>query len=399
MRRILIFVLITLFGCNGVPGPQPPEKKCPPSCPLGTICIDPAKGCQPIPPPGPVCENGVDQCGCFVMPPETGEWEELLCSPGQTCDADRQCVSAPPPACPPSCPVGYSCADPAVGCVKDATPPPTGEPCSINGEPGPEIPGYRPVLGGEVNAAMAARTGCSPGSRCVVQAGRQAWQAEVVTEMIRRGRCAGQHAPTTDEIAVATSVTAPREGWHIYAGPDGGPGTVVWSPGAARPAYSAPNGPPVEPPPAQGACSAPWPPKVAKWGGPKPHNKTNDSTPLFYNGSATRWDGSEVTGFCDLTGWNGSRLFCPARMECKGTEEPPPQNFKCEERAPCEEIGVAGSYGGKPLWRSDGKVELSGNPFQATCSDCTWLEVCAADGWSCSRCAISPATGLCEVTP
>ena len=119
----------------------------------------------------------------------------------------------------------------------------------------------------------------------------------------------------------------------------------------------------------------------------------------FYNKAADRWDGSVVTGYCDLTGWDGTRLFCPARMECKPPEEPGSQNYKCGERPPCEEIGVAGRYGGRPLWRSDGTVELSDNPFQATCYGCTWLEVCAADGTACSRCAISPATGLCEVMP
>jgi hypothetical protein len=80
-------------------------------------------------------------------------------------------------------------------------------------------------------------------------------------------------------------------------------------------------------------------------------------------------------------------LWCPARFEGDA------------ERGPCEEIGVAGHYGGRPLWRSDGTVELSDNPFQSTCDGCTWLEVCAADGTACSRCSVDQTTGLCEVKP
>ena len=383
--------LALIGACNGVNIPDPTPKVCPASCPVGTACTDPAMGCQPIEAPGPVCTSGVDQCGCYVMPPETGQWEEIFCPVGQVCTAEKKCVAGTPPlpVCP-ACPVGYSCADPAVGCVKDPVVPPPTEGCSIDGEPGPKILDYKPVLGNEVNAAMAAlKPACSPGGHCVITDTRQGWQARVIAELKRRGRCSGQHSPTTDEIAVATSVSAPREGWHVYAGPDSGPGTVVWSPGAARPAYEAPSGtPPLEPPPA-GACSDPWPPKVARWGGPKAHQRTNDSTPQFYNKTAARWDGSEVTGYCDSLGFFG-RLFCPARSECPGV--------KCQERGLCEELGVSGHYGGKPLWRSDGRVELSDNPYQATCSGCTWLEVCAADGTVCSRCAISPTTGLCEVT-
>ena len=385
-----LLLLVLLSSCNGVHIPDPTPKVCPATCPTGTACTDPALGCQPKPAPGPVCTNDVDQCGCFVMPPATGVWEEIFCPAGQICEA-KQCVSAPAPVCP-TCPAGFSCTDPAAGCVKDPIVPPPSEGCSIDGEPGPVLPGYKPQLGGAVNVAMSTlKPACEPGSRCVITDTRQGWQARVIAELRRMGRCAGQHSPTTDEIAVSTGIAQPREGWHVYAGPDSGPGTVVWSPGAARPTYAAPGEPipPPDPPPA-GACSDPWPPKVGKWGGPKAHQRTNDSTPKFYNRAAARWDGRVVTGYCDAAGFSGL-LWCPARSECPGP--------KCTERGPCEELGVSGHYGGKPLWRSDGTVELSGNAYQATCSGCTWLEVCAADGTACSRCAISPTTGLCEVTP
>lgn len=404
----ILAVLVTLLGCNGIPGPQPPEKKCPATCPLGTACTDPAQGCQPIPAPGPVCEVGVDQCGCFVLPPETGAWEEAKCGEGQACTAEKKCVAGtPPPASCPACPAGYSCTDPAMGCVKNPTPPPSGG-CVLAGEPTEKIAGYSPQYGNRVNLAIVAvHPTCTVGSRCVITERPQEFQAAVAAKLREWGLCAGQHTPTSDEIAVASAADAPWEGNHIYRGrgwdDPTASGTAVWAPGSARPTWKAPTGgvtpPPIEPPPVHGACSSPQPPKVTKWGGPKPHNRTNDTTAQFSNREAARWDGSLVTGFCDQTGWNGTRLYCPARMECKGPEEPGPQNFKCDERGPCEELGVSGVYGGKPLWRSDGTVNLSDNAFQATCSGCTWLEVCAEDGTVCSRCAISPATGLCEVAP
>lgn len=175
---------------------------------------------------------------------------------------------APQPTPPPpvltcanvDCVPGSHCTETPAGpvCVPDATPPPaTG--CSIDGEPGPLLPDYRPTLGAEVNAAMATlRPDCPVGGRCVLEESRQAWQARVIAELRRRGVCAGQHAPDTDEIAAATSTTAPREGWHVYVGPEDGPGTVLWSPQAARPAYAA--APAVPPPPASppgGSCPAP----------------------------------------------------------------------------------------------------------------------------------------------
>ena len=274
MRRALpiaglLLASALLLGAPSCPPPAPAT--CPDACPLGAACPDPAKGCQPIQPPGPVCEIGVEVCDCWVMPPETGLWEQVSCPAGQTCTPKKQCVAPEPPPEPP---------------------PTTG--CSIDGEPGPLIQGYRPALGAEVNAAMTAlRPDCEPGSRCVLAEGRQAWQALVIAELRRRGRCAGQHTPTTDEIAAATSVTAPREGWHVYAGAAGGPGTVVWSPGASMPTYAAPEAPtPPEPPPVAG-CPAPVTPKVVRWGLTY-RNRWWDCTPNFYGKDTETWTGQPV---------------------------------------------------------------------------------------------------------
>jgi hypothetical protein len=234
------------------------------------------------------------------------------------------------------------------------------------------IPGYRPQLGGEVNAAMAARSGCEPGSRCVVPETRQEWQAKVVAEIKRRGLCAGQHSPTTDEIAAATSVTAPREGWHIYAGPWAGPGTVVWAPGAARPAYEAPGGPPpIDPPPVAG-CPAPAVPKVAMWGLTY-RNRWWDCTPKFSNGDSATWTGQPVTRYCAAIGMP-DRLYCPARPEGN------------PDRRDCEGVGIGGYAAAVPLWRCEvGQAEVNeSNPFQARCAP-GWVEVCATDGTNCTR--------------
>ena len=348
MRRALPLAgLLIAWGLLlGAPScPPPPPATCPAACPLGTACLDAAKGCQPIPPPGPVCEVGVQHCGCWVMPPETGRWEQLSCPAGQTCTPEMTCAASEPPPEPP----------PATG-------------CSIDGEPGPLLAGYKPVLGAEVNAAMTAlRPDCDPGSRCVLAEGRQAWQARVIAELRRRGRCAGQHTPTTDEIAAATSVTAPREGWHVYAGPDSGPGTVVWSPGASMPTYAAPDAPP----PTAG-CSPPAVPKVDRWGLAY-RNRWWDSTPLFYGRATATWTGVPVSGYCEAIGMP-DRLHCPARQE----GDP--------ERRACEGYGIGGYAAAVPLWRCEhGQPEVNpAQPFQARC-DPGYIEVCSTDGAVCAR--------------
>jgi len=341
------------------PAPQPTPTPCV-TCPAGQHCEGGACVADPPPPtpdPSPVCEPGAT-CGCWHRPPGE-EWQQLPPCP-------------PTPTCPATCPAGTACADPVAGCVPTPPEPPTG--CSIDGEPGPELQGYRPQLGAQVNAAMTALSGCAAGSRCVVQEARQAWQARVVAELRRRGLCAGQHTPETDEIAAATSVTAPREGWHIYAGSDAGPGTVVWSPGASRPAYAAPVGPPppVDPPPSTAGCSPPAVPKVARWGLTY-RNRWWDCTPQFYGKDTATWTGVPVNGYCAAIGMS-ERLYCPARQE----GDP--------NRRACEGVGLGGYAAAVPLWRCEqGVPEVNeANPFQARCA-AGWVEVCATDGTSCTR--------------
>lgn len=344
------------------PAPQPTPTPCV-SCPAGQHC----EGYECVADPPPPCpELGVPWCHETVPPMTCGQCQHQPA--GERCPIMAPPCDVPPPTpvCPATCPAGQACTDPVAGCVPTPSPPPGG--CSIDGEPGPEIPGYRPALGGEVNAAMTTlRPDCAPGSRCVLAEGRQEWQARVVAELRRRGLCAGQHSPTTDEVAAAASVTAPREGWHVYAGPDAGPGTVVWSPGAARPTYAAPEGPP---PPA--GCSPPAVPKVAMWGLTF-RNRWWDSTPKFSNGDSATWTGQPVTRYCAAIGMP-DRIYCPARPE----GDP--------ERRACEGVGIGGYANAVPLWRCEvGQPEVNeANPFQARCA-AGWVEVCATDGTNCTR--------------
>jgi len=122
--------------------------------------------------------------------------------------------------------------------------------------------GHVSTLGERVNQAILNVYGCD-GGRCVVTGGRFLVQRKIIDELRRMGLCAGQHDPGTgpnnygtDEIAVATSPTAVREGFRVYAGPAVGSGTLILSPQGQAPAWfpagAAP--PPPPPPPPTGSC-------------------------------------------------------------------------------------------------------------------------------------------------
>lgn len=404
IRRLVMGLAIAgmMPACGLNPKPKPPAT-CPDSCPLGSACTDPAAGCVAIPPPGPACEEGQSH-SCWHWPPDSRTW--LYACPVYNAAGEivgvlnvvggpAQCPAAPPPpATCPACPEGQHCTDPAVGCVPKPVEPPPGQGCVIAESPTQQSPQTN-TLGVKVNEAMRLlKPECEVGGTCLInEYTSQSWQSAVNAELRKMGLCAGQHEPgVSDEIATAPAYSQPWQGFHVFAGDDSStvpapPGTrrtVVWSPQSFRGSWLPPG---TQPPPSTGACSDPITPKVNRWGGPKPHNKVNDSTPLFYGRETQRWDGTTITGYCEMLGM-GDKLHCPARNECPG--------IKCEERVPCEEIGVSGVIGGKPLWRSDGQVHLTDNPYQATCTSCTWLEVCAADGTYCGRCDIDPATGLCR---
>jgi hypothetical protein len=229
-------------------------------------------------------------------------------------------------------------------------PPPTPEPpvvqppvagCSIDGEPGPALPKHpmTAALADHVDAAMLAlRPMCTVGSRCLLgDMTIQAWTAEVIRELRKRGVCAGQHEPgITDEIAVAATATDPREGYHVGAGDDSsGPvpsggvlRTVVWSRGAYRGAYAAPQlptpqspgsatpesggtepAPPVaEPPSSPSRCGDPVPPGIGRVK-LVVHNVGPNKTVL----DATQYVHSQ--DYCRAAGFTDGRLFCAFRQE------------------------------------------------------------------------------------
>ena len=304
---------------------QPPGEKCPilaPKC--------------PEPEPEPKCDTASGQnCGCYAWMEITGDWRLMSCTAPNTCQ-------------------DFVCKPPA--------PPQTG--CSIDGEPGDAIPGYVPALGTQVNQAMLTlHPECSIGGRCVLEEGRQEWQALVIAKLKTTwSLCAGQHNRGTDEIAVATSSTTPREGWHVYAGPEQGPGTIVWSPQAARGAYAAPE----DPQPL--GCTAPLPdttPGTWRFGCNANGHPWVDCTPVVIG-----------CAYCTAIGMGdgGSRCTCPTRSECPG--------FKCEERVACEKYVTGGTVldsrngaacefrGDNPMqfWPQSGNCRLC-NADKSVCSE------------------------------
>jgi hypothetical protein len=73
---------------------------------------------------------------------------------------------------------------------------------------------------------------------------------------------------------------------------------------------------------------------------------------------------------------NVERCVCPA-----GNEEDGAKRSACEAKI----VGEPGPPA-RPRWKSDGKVELHPeNPFLARCSDCTYIEICKADGTKCTK--------------
>lgn len=216
------------------------------------------------------------------------------------------------------------------------TPDPTSTPaCSIDGQPG-EVLDEQATLGAAVNAAIFAVYGCD-GGRCVVQDGRQEAQRKIIERLRQVGLCAGQHEPgVTDEISVSTSTTAVRESYHVYAGPLEGPGTLVLSPQAVRPAYAAPGTIPQAPqptPPPSGACGAPAPPPLHSFvvhvRDVRDGWQWVDSTPLV-----------EGAAYCAAIGY--SRNPCPIRME------------GAADRLECERLVLGGPA---PVWVWTGRPQ------------------------------------------
>lgn len=303
LRALVVGLALAGLSC---PAPKPQG----PTVPPVTQAPDPHS---------PVCPPVGATCGCWFQPPGQG-WQSL-------------------PACPFEPPA-------VTGCV-------------LSGEPGPILDKPDATSSAAVNAAMAKRTGCSIGSRCILTVTLQQWQASIEAELRASGLCAGQHYPSTDEIAVATNADAIWQAYKIGAGddsegpvpPGGVPRTVVWFPGGARRAYLAPGGsspaptPPAPPsptpplPPSSGACPfAPCP--IREWTREtlpdgwdsaligKPALKINSAT---YAGGPDR-DATPVTirqlTYCQSIGYDNPNQ--PPRAECPMRPDGHPQREALE---------------------------------------------------------------------
>jgi len=357
-RFSLLFLGAVLVACAGRRPPTPP----PPPDPVD---------------PSPVCEAGAT-CGCWQRSGRQ-DWQQL-----------PPCTQPPPAGCVPAL-------DPAML-----------PPLDNQTDWAVVLPYANPTRTTEVNdATRAAQAACPEAwsevgslSACLKAgaAGIDNGFAQIAAQLHARGVKAGQPyvegdpGKRIDALNVASTKANVWEEWHLFyygngclvGGPYKGSWLYVGS-GSVPPPPDPPK-PPVPPPATTGACSGPVPPKVAKWGATL-INMWFDVTPQFYGKDTTRWDGSAVTGYCAAIGMP-TRLFCPARNECKPPEEPGPQNFKCAERDACERIGVSGRSDGVPQFRCEhGEPELNpSNIFKARCGDgSTWIEVCASDGTTCQR--------------
>ena len=350
--------------------------------------VGPPPGPVPTPTPAPVCMPDVPWCS------DTGQTcssPSGPCKHNPTADPNHCELAAPCPPGPTPTPTPTPTPPPGTGCVL------SGAGVFLGTIPQPVVDGQ--PLGWHVNQAMSSLIGCPVGSRCVVTARPQVWQAAVEAELRKRGFCAGQHEPGTDEIAVAVALGKPMMGYHIYAG-DGWDdptksGTIVWSPGADRPAYAPPGGvpgPTPTPAPTPGpvpGCSAPLPPQV--W--------TAETLPPGFDPALvghTRYvmtcrahgnvvdctaQNQRACDYCAAIGMGEIggqiRCGCPVRNECLPAEQIPPQNFKCEERVACE----AYLTGGTVLESRNGATcELvGGNPFVFRPNDGN-CRLCGANG-------------------
>ncbi len=335
-------------------------------------------------------EQAIAQAGGCPVPAPTP-------SPEPTPTPEPTPIPTPPPGPAPT-------PTPSPQPTPEPTPTPTPAPgCSIDGEPGALLPDHRPALGAEVNAAMhALRPDCEVGGRCVLTEGRLEWQARVVDELRRRGICAGQHTPVTDEIAAATSATAPREGGHVYNGPANGPGTVVWFQalpggvvrqeppyvGAARPAYAAPTDTSPPPPGPPGACGNPLPPKI--WtAATKPPNWGEDEIgrPRWEITCAAHGDVVDCTAkvaphaceYCASIGMGTMPDGVQPRCGCPVRKEDSP------ERGPCEAYLTGGtrleSRNGATCEFAHGNPFLFVKPSQGQCRLCSVGDGRVCGGW------------------
>jgi hypothetical protein len=332
-----------------------------------------------------VCEKGQHWCsehggGCVPDGTACGPYvppaKPTSCKPNP-CPADK-------PRCRETIVHGNRSGDPStwtegvmVECLRPAPVEPDTQGCLLAGQPSTPLPGYAMEHGETVSQAIREITG-QDGGRIVVAQGRQAFQAAVIQALRAKGLCAGQHAPDSDEIAVATAWDAKRstpwEAYHVYAGPEAGPGTAVLYPQAGRDAWMPPVPPRPVKPPVESACGEPVPPPLGKIKlecRPGRDGVTVcDSTPLVYSPGGTYC--ASVGSFNDdgITG----RLFCSPRPEGH------PQRLACEQL-------ILGAPAPVFVWSGPAsQFNMRANPFAAEfTTGAGTLVACNADHSICSE--------------
>ena len=346
MKRTTVagfFLFLTAAACGPVKPNVPPTPPTPPAD------------------PSPVCEAGAT-CGCWHRPPGSA-WLQL-----------PPCGQAPPVVLPPTVP--------ATGLIPD-------EELLLTEETGCKT-------WAAVDAAIFRWRAANPlawnlEGTCLSNgpAGIDAAFAGFAEELRKSGVPAGQsiskEGQRSDALFVQRAGTALWEEMHLF---DYGRACVATGPNAVRRIYrraaspgvpppTAP--PPVVPPPSSGyMCAAPEPPPLRDFNlhcqnSDGSWKKWCDATPQVY-GCGYKGAG---TNFCDEIGL-GEMPGQPGvvRCDCAAGNEDAPEARECRE---------AWIVGGKPLWKTDGSLELHPeNLFLARCSECKELSICKADGTKCT---------------
>ena len=317
-----------------------------------TLACGPVKpNVPPQPPdPTPVCKEGAT-CGCWHRPPGS-PWLQL-----------PPCIVLPPTV-------------PPTGLIPD-------EELVVTEETGCKTWAV-------VDAAIFRWRAANPAAwnlegTCLSNgpAGIDAAFAGFAEELRKSGVLAGQSiskdGQRSDALFVNRTGTVLWEEMHLF---DYGRGCVATGPNAVRKIYRRTNAPtpptPPTPPSTGYTCAAPEPPPLqgfnlhcqnadGSW------KKWCDATPQVY-GCGYKGPG---TNFCDEIGL-GEMPGQPGVVRCDCA----PGNEDAPEARECREAFVVG---GKPLWKTDGSLELHPeNPFLARCSECKELSICKADGTKCT---------------
>jgi len=373
IKYIVPALLLVLFGCGPISGPQPPTP-------------------TPQPIPDPQCSVTGEAHSCWHWPPDSTM--PLYACPVKDANGGivgvvnvtggpAQCPTNPAPTPTPTpVPVPTDCNP-----ILDAglMPP-------LNSDDWSDA-GFSPSFQNDVtDAVKKAQAACptvwnqpASASSCLTSADKIDQGYLLISKQLQyKGLRAAQAVDASgrlyDHLYICLTSTK-CESWKLF---EYNAGCLTGNP--YKGTYLSPQPPSPTPVPTPtptpiGGCTAPVTPKVDKFNDLAVINGWFDATAQFYNGETRRWDGVYVIGYCDSIGFV-NRLHCPARMECG--EIPNPVAVKCEERVACERLGVSGDINGEPKWVSDGPIIYNDNIFKAKCNGGTKIKICSSDGFVCS---------------